>query len=417
MGIVAQSVFVKKFVASPAPKMKGSTYDKQYDMPGLRGEIASALGISRAVPPAWLIGADEASAIEGYNKIREYIVANGYIGGKMLRPWNIDSELTSVLDRKQVWWGWEFETGYKGPKERGTVVGHCYDTYDGVVFDSEGEGNAGVEITFTPQERSKFKDGTAQALRFMNWLSENRDLTMKTGGNNVGTHLNISHAGMTTSNISNLARSMNRTVGALEQAIDGIGAVRQAMFGRAHLYGGFYVQNQPSGVWLEGKLFRTTYNAKEFGRYVKSAEALSDALEAIMAVYSDKEWEWQFKMGNYPYVSNLYEVYADDAAPAIRWASGTASGVGSHNGGGWELSATLKNDTTPQTRADAAELIKKQEEEERIRKQKAEEARLAAIKEAKEEKKRREMHAKGQRPKDIPKEAEWCDDCGDWHED
>lgn len=416
MGIIAQDTFVKKLLASPAPVKGGSTYDPSWSMSGLRGEVAAAVGVNRysSTIPAWLLNVDEASAVECYNQIKRYIQSNGYLNGKTLRPWHLDADLTSKLDRREAWFGFEFETGYRSHAARSEVIGYCWDNFDGVVFDSEGEGSAAVEITFTPEEESKFRDGTAQAVRFMDYLDKNRELIQKGSSMSIGTHLNISHPAMQAKNIELFCRAMQRTIAAVEQTEDGVGNLRQYLFGRSSLYGGFYVQNQTNGVWLEGKLFRTVYTMKEFQRYLQTAYALSASLNAIVAAHEAKENDWHRKLGHWPYVDNLFAVATTGEEPHIRWTVAT-SGF-NQNGGGGELSITLTKDRTPQTEAEAAEELKRKEEELRLRKIKEEEARLQALKEAEEEKLRREMHARGETPADLPADYTWCDDCGDWHD-
>lgn len=415
MGIINQEVFVNKFMASAPGTRTSGGYETSWNATGLRGEIRNALRIEGRTPPSWYNAVDRESALQCFEQIKDYIVRHGYLNGKLLRPWFLDAGLTDNLDRSQVWWGWEFETGYISSNARAQAISHCWDNYDGVVFDAEGEGNAAVEITFTPEEEGKFRDGTGQAMRFMQWVSDNRSITQRGSNSGVGTHLNMSHPGMTPDNVNMVANGMNRTVGALEQEEDGIGNIRHALFGRSNLYGGFYPQNMGGKVWTEGKLFRTTYSMTEFQRYLRTGHGLSRCLEAIVDAVTGTDSEWRITMGHVPLVSNLFQVINGEA-PVIRWTK-PGNVRGDQNGNGWELSNLLREDKTPQTKEEvAAELARLEEEKRRKEAEAAERARLAAL-EAAAEVERRAMHARNEVPTGLPEGHTWCDDCGDWHED
>lgn len=410
MGIINQEVFVEQYVRNDS----------------LRRMCSGAIGASepesvdltnRDRRPWWNAPLNRESALECFAAIRDYVRARGYYSGKALRPWEIDPGLYSRLDRSEPWWGFEFETGYRSPQARGAVVTHVWDTWDNMCFDAEGEGSAAVEITFAPQERSKFSDGTASALQFMQFLGSSAHLTERGGSNSVGTHLNVSVPGMDSTNVSVMCDAMNMTLGALPVELDGMGNLRLHLFGRASLYGGFFSQNQGNSAWLEGKLFRTTYDMPTFNRYIQSCDALTRCLTALVAAATDTEQQWHIQLSHVPYVTNLWEMFRDNVEPELQWAdANNKTHMRVWNG------CTHRN-TTPQTRADY-EVILAEMEQARLRKEaferEKEERRMNAFTRLAE---RRAARARGERPDYVPEEgdgalnSEWCDDCQDWHYD
>lgn len=414
MGIINQEVFVEQFVAGKLSAMCHSAIGNN------ESENVDWSVTNRQ--PWWSAPLNRAAALECYAAIRDYVRTRGYYGGKTLRPWEIDPGLYDRLDRSEPWWGFEFETGYRSNQARGHVVAHTWDNWDNMCFDAEGEGSAAVEITFAPQERSKFFDGTASALQFMQYLCANGNLTEKTSEEGVGTHLNVSVPGLTSTNVSNVTNSMNMTLAAMPLELDGIGDLRLHLFGRRRLYGGFFAQNRGGGaVWLEGKLFRTTYEIETFNRYLKSCEALTKCLQALITTETDADIAWHHELKHVPYVNNLLEMFLEGAEPDVKWADSANAGRmtdyrGSNN-------RDVYNNTTPQSREDYAQVLRdleiareRKEAFEREKEQRRIDAftRLAA---------RRAARARGERPDYVPEEgdsdihSEWCDDCQDWHYD
>lgn len=255
---------------------------------------------------------DEESARRMFLQIKDYIKRTGYLPGKYLRPWEHDPGVYGNLNRAEPWWGMEFEIGLRSQAIRADVIEHTWNSWDNVVFDSEGEGTAAVEITFAPQEQSKYLDGTANAVQFMEYLCAS-GLWMQTADEGVGTHLNISHKGITSENVGMLATSMMRTLAAIPKTCPN-GDTRKHMFGRASLYGGFYSRGTGDKYYLEGKLFRTTYDMDQFRRYLKVCEALSKSLAALLP-HIPRGFEWRTEI---PYVDNLYDVAFNGADPIIK---------------------------------------------------------------------------------------------------
>jgi hypothetical protein len=261
------------------------------------------------------------SAGQVYDLMREYIVTNGYLGGKYLRPWDIDTDLYRRLNRDEVWWGFEFETGYNTQADRRAVLEEVWDTLDNTCFDAEGEGRAAVEVTFAPEEVSKYADGSAQAIKFMDILDRNGARIYNGGSTNVGIHLNISHPKLTIVNLAWACYSMACTLAAIPVSLQDGRNARKTMFGRAILYGGFFSQMGPGknpDVWLEGKLFRTVYTRKEFDVYLKVCDALSKCLSLFLDraehFVDDKK---NYKQSTYLYVNNLYDVAFNGADPEV----------------------------------------------------------------------------------------------------
>lgn len=381
----------------------------------LRQEITAAIN---AGPGAlWHHRNDRETLMRCYEQIKTYILDHGWVRNKHLRPWFIDPDFYKSLNRDEVWWGFEFETGYKSYADRGTAIEHVWDNYHGVCFDSEGEGAAAVEITFTPAEQSKFMDGTAPADSFMRWLSANRVLTQKTDANGVGTHINISAPGLTTDNQAKVHAAMTLTLARIPHTIKGVGNARQFMFGRANLYGGWHSHNAGKDAWLEGKLFRTTYEYDVFRRYVQVCAAFSKALTLIIDFYKGKQKkgtleEAHFLMGHVPFVTNMYEVAFDDAEPIMGYnAAGEPAGIQG------EYGLDKYKTKTPQTLKEMEALvIEKREaaERERVKKENEKAIEAATVQMRKDH--TAIFKAKGW-PQDIPKNWTYCEDCELFHDD
>jgi hypothetical protein len=249
---------------------------------------------------------DRASALKVLDAIGQGI-KGGYQMHKAGRPWDLCPTLFDGMDRAQPWWGWEFETGWKTNEDRLAAVGHVWDNFDGCMFDGEGEGQWQVEITFTPEEMSKYLDGTATTCKFMKWMSDNKHMVYNGAGNDVGTHLNISDPRFKGDNYLALCRFLNRTLHFTRKR----NGDRKELFGRESVYAGFHANQSANGKsqWLEFKGFRTTYDYDTFQKYIKTATGLQKVVDAFFTN--------QKKIGNRDCVSNLYEVTFENAEPII----------------------------------------------------------------------------------------------------
>lgn len=254
--------------------------------PNLRPQFVRDLGYALRAEQRWtpeglrmvqeLDLSTEEAALRVLEQIRENTVRSGYLGGKGLRPWVYNIGAMRALDQEQTWWGFEFETGYDSEEDRSRAVAHAWDNYDNVVFDAEGEGYES-EITFAPAARSSFEDGTAPAYQFMQYLGQMSG-THDSGYAEVGTHWNFSHpcfrnTGDAQNNVGFVARVLNATLAKASEA-----GLWDEFFGRSYLYGGFFAR---SG-YIEGKLFRTTYDFGRFKQYLKVVKAMDKI--ACMAV-------------------------------------------------------------------------------------------------------------------------------------
>lgn len=208
-------------------------------------------------------------------ELRDVVISQGYFYSKVLRPWEHDPNIYERLDPNAVWWGWEFETGYNSPVDRSVVVGHVWDTWDGVTFDCEGNGYSS-EITFVPQEMSKFLDGTADACGFVRYLESQGDRIDPEGGPFVGTHINFSFPEFrsNTGVVSEIVSTLNQSMLWMEDSAE----FRTRYFGRDPFYGMFYTHD----TWIEGKLFRTTYDHSRFCEYMRVAKAFVRITRAIL---------------------------------------------------------------------------------------------------------------------------------------
>jgi hypothetical protein len=284
-------------------------------------EAYRGMGYNSAFKNALPVTAENAAAL--MDNVRGYLVNTGYLPYKSLRPWELNSELYSALDQNAPWWGWEFETGYQTKVGCATVVGHVWDTWDHVCFDGEGEGRFISEITFAPVETSKFADRSAPAYQFMQYLSDNRELTLRTNYDAVGTHLNFSTPAIRNDKGPHLmafvAASINNTIHSLSRDSTN---PRKRLFGREHIYGGcfdrgdneYYVTNNRSGMkWIECKLFRTTYTIEEYDQYVRTAAGIMKCVDALEKMWAEKPLHHN---GTH-YISNFLDVVDDGMEPII----------------------------------------------------------------------------------------------------
>ena len=225
------------------------------------------------------------------------------------RPWDLLPNLFDSLNRHEPWWGWEFETGWASREQQLKAVGYVWDNFDGCMFDGEGEGLHQVEITFTPQEMSKYLDGTATACKFMKWVSDNKHMIYQGNHNDVGTHLNISHPRLSLANAESAARFLNRTLWFTQKR----NGDRIALFGRESVYAGFHANSSNNGnnVWLEFKGFRTTYDYDRFMSFIATANGLQKALDIFLSK------DGKFGPIAKPCMSNLFEVVKENAEPVV----------------------------------------------------------------------------------------------------
>ena len=295
MPLINQELFLREWPINP--QLRANAYN-----------VANPYysGRAQAAPPT----ADRESALAVLAQLRQFIVDGQNNMRKAGRPWDLLPSVLDNLNRAEPWWGWEFETGWISREARGQAIAFAYDNIDGAMFDGEGEGYHPVEITFCPEERSKYLDGTSNAHKFMQWVQDNRNLVLLTGNNDVGTHLNMSHPAITSSTqTAALCKFLNRT---LWHTI-AVNGQRKQLFGRETIYAGFFPQIAGNKVWVEFKGFRTAYSMEEFERYLKTAEALQKCIDLFVP-----------KAGLYDKaVTNLYDVAFEGADPELTTWAGT----------------------------------------------------------------------------------------------
>lgn len=268
---------------------------------------------------------DVQAAFEMYQQVKEQVLHYGSFAGKYLRPYLYTDVNDMGLDPEQPWVGWEFETGYASPTAMRQALGYCWDNFDNVTFDSEGEGAYYSEVTFAPANLSSFVDEAAPAAQYIKYLSDNRELTYFSGEANVGTHVNISlprmrkHTPADHYVFSQVVTAMNRSLGTLSRDDN------QEFFGRERLYAGFFHNSDgKDNSWFEGKVFRTTYDYEVYKKYVRVSRGLIKAIEALLETNG---------RGNH--ISNMFELLSnpDDVTPIIGDVSGyTSSPSMSHEG-------------------------------------------------------------------------------------
>lgn len=283
MGVVTQTAVVER-LTSPDKVVQEATFRELktsiYDMSRYLRQVPGQRRSEVVMPEI-----DVAAAEAMYNEVKQYVVTHGYLAGKWFRPYLWTNVNEMGLDPDQPWWGFEFETGYSSQEAMSTALTYCWDTYDNVTFDSEGEGNYYSEVTFAPANMSDFLTNQAAATGYINYLSDNKALTNNTGQAFIGTHINISVPSMRATDVKDrsvyerlagIRRVLNRSVGSMTSD--------QLMqrFGRSPLYGGFFLNQDDNGnYWFEGKVFRTTYDAAVFENYVTVAKGITKAIQYL----------------------------------------------------------------------------------------------------------------------------------------
>lgn len=238
------------------------------------------------------------AAIELLRMAERHAVQRGYNGGKRLRPHVYDP--FANLNRAEPWIGLEFECGFATPEARQQAMEYALSIADhGVSFDDEGDGAWCCEITFAPEEACRVLDGTAPASLFMKWISDHRELTAEHDNIFLGTHVNFSLSaspadGDRTSTlykerVGGIVKLLNNTLHRLTETYRvGRGPervnTRALLFGRSLMYGGFNLQDEGRGEpYIEGKLFRTTYDYERFTDYLTVIREIINAAETAMS--------------------------------------------------------------------------------------------------------------------------------------
>lgn len=300
MAIISTERFVEIATSAELMRKFGSA------MSQLPGQTRWINHWSASTTPAPVADRDTALAV--YRQVKDSI-SSGQSQNKGARPWYFYPDAFTHLDRSEPWWGFEFECGFKTAAARQKVLTHVWDTWDGVTFDGEGEGNYRSEITFMPSEASKFSKGTAPAQQFMKYLCAS-GTTHRTRQSSVGTHLNISHPLLNTKNVGWAECFLNNTLSFLHPDD------KLFLFGRRSLYDGAYAQQsdragRKKNVWIELKTFRTTYDWKQWLQYIRTCHAIT----AILHHYLEAEDKASLRCKG---VSNLLAMVKKKAAIKIK---------------------------------------------------------------------------------------------------
>ena len=271
---------------------------------------------------------DVPAAFAMYEQLKERVLSTGCFGAKVFRPYDHTNVTEMGLDPSQPWIGFEFETGYASKDAMRKCLGYCWDSFDNVTFDSEGEGQHFSEVTFAPANLSSFADQSAPAAQYMKFLSDNREMTYNSGESAIGTHVNISLPVMrgrtqqTAQMLYNIIPALNRSLGTLS-ADDNLG-----FFGRERLYAGFFLNSDNhNNSWFEGKLFRTTYDYTQYRKYIRVSRGLIKAIEALVEAN-----------GTGFYISNLFDLLSNPDAVEPVVVSSSA---------GYTSSPTMNSDGCP----------------------------------------------------------------------
>lgn len=266
-----------------------------------------------------------------FSQLRDVVIRSGSMQSKVLRPWDIDPEYTSTLDRSQTWLGFEFELSFTSDEARSASVGYVWDTFDYVCFDAEGAGCAS-EITFSPVELSRFEDGTADALVGIKELMRTGALSRQDEYN--GTHVNISIPECRSiSGVNMLSSCFNASIR------DMTPSQKLLLFGRDRPYGGAFGREpatpsyRSTGSWIEFKLFRSPRTPEQLDNYVLVSKRLASTMQALtgfcdanlspeeradlgLALYSYDRYV-DDEVNPCAVVSNLYDVLSTGAEPVI----------------------------------------------------------------------------------------------------
>lgn len=218
-----------------------------------------------------------ASAKTELRAMRDAVLAYGQ--RKSNRPWYI-ADISAQLDPEQTWIGVEFETGFNGISNYRRAMNYIWNHLRYVAIDREGCGEYATEITFPPQNLSKYEEGKSNIHKLYSWLGRqerNGGLADMTNQTMVGTHINISTPAFralaeNTLTPSTICAIINRSLHSTTAD------ERRQLFGR-NPYGFGYLRSSGSDRWIEFKLFKSTASVAEFNGYIEVAKKIAEAME------------------------------------------------------------------------------------------------------------------------------------------
>lgn len=203
--------------------------------------------------------------------------------GKYNRPWCL-VDIFSKLDPNEVWIGMEMETGFNNEDHYKQLVQYIWDDLSYVAMDREGSGYYPIEVTFPPEELSKFARGEAQINKMLDFMNDKKLNNIVPAESHVtGTHVNISTPKFRTM-ADNSRRDM--VARAMTYTLQTLNAAQRVEFFNRQPYGWCYRRNaaSPSGVqeWIEMKLFFSTTDRVKFGEYMATIERISLLIDKLI---------------------------------------------------------------------------------------------------------------------------------------
>lgn len=228
------------------------------------------------------------------------------------RPWKL-VKLTDKLDPNQAWLGFEFEMGLASETDYRRLVTYVWHEHNWVALDKEGAGSWSPEVTFPPEDASKFTDGTAGIMRLIKWMNEQGikliDFDSIPNGRGVptpvGQHLNVSVPAMRSKkNAVACGILVAHTMWMMSEA------KHKDLFGRVP-YGLCRGRDEGAGAYCEFKLFKATDNMKTFKKYVIVSQRMAD----MMQVLCERNKFGDNTANDTPYIENFYEILSGTVSP------------------------------------------------------------------------------------------------------
>ena len=242
---------------------------------------------------------NEGQARSLYAAIREKYTSSSWLS-KEIRPWTLVPSIIPEVDEPLI--GFEFETSPRSSSERTRIKRELWDTFDNYSVDPEG-GEAGLEVTFSPEPVSAYVSGTSRAQRFASEVLATMQLEEYHEGNcDIGTHANISIPGIPPVVVERFINNGLECMPAVGE--DGTN-LRLSLFGRTHLYGLAYNQTK----YVEMKTFRTTYDPQVMELYIGRVVNLINGIKVATEEYGVTVLN--------KVCSNLYDVMMTGATPVM----------------------------------------------------------------------------------------------------
>ena len=242
---------------------------------------------------------NEGQARALYAAIREKYTSSSWLS-KEIRPWTLVPSIIPKVDEPLI--GFEFETSPRSSSERARIKQELWDTFDNYSVDPEG-GDAGLEVTFSPEPVSAYVSGTSRAQRFASEVLATMQLEEYHEDNcEIGTHANISIPGIPPVVVE---RFINNGLECMPAVGEDGTDLRLTLFGRSYLYGTAYNQTN----YVEMKTFRTTYDPQVLALYI---ERIINLINGIKMAAEEHGVIIMNKA-----CSNLYDVMMTGATPIM----------------------------------------------------------------------------------------------------